>query len=86
MLDKLPASIRHFSLLLIAAILAWIVQGIPNIDPILGSLLGALATFALVYVTPLTRQYGVGSDGLTAHVIEENSDIANAPEEEIVNG
>jgi len=62
MLDKLPAPVRHFSLLLIAAVLAWAAQGIPNVDPILGSLIGAIATFGIAYITPLTRQYGVGAD------------------------
>lgn len=63
MLDKLPPAVRHFSLMLIAALLAWGVDTLPrlNIDPILASLCGAVLTMVIAYVTPLTRQYGVGS-------------------------
>jgi uncharacterized BrkB/YihY/UPF0761 family membrane protein len=62
MLDKLSAEQRHLALLLIAAALAWLSSNIPNfdIDPLGASLIGALVTAALAYVTPLTRQYGVG--------------------------
>ena len=63
MLDRLSAEQRHLALLLIAAALAWLATNIPNfdIDPLGASLIGALATAALAYVTPLTRQYGVGN-------------------------
>ena len=62
MLDKLSAEQRHLALLLIAAALAWLSANIPNfdIDPLGASLIGALVTAAIAYVTPLTRQYGVG--------------------------
>jgi hypothetical protein len=62
MLDKLSAEQRHLALLLIGAALAWLSTNIPNldVDPLGASLIGALATAALAYVTPLTRQYGVG--------------------------
>ena len=62
MLDKLSAEQRHLALLLIGAALAWLSTNIPNldVDPLGASLIGALATAALAYVTPLTRQYGMG--------------------------
>lgn len=62
MLDRLTAEQRHFALLLIAAALAWLSTNVPNldVDPLGASLIGALATAALAYVTPLTRQYGIG--------------------------
>jgi hypothetical protein len=48
--------------LLIGAALAWLSTNIPNlnVDPLGASLIGALATATLAYVTPLTRQYGMG--------------------------
>lgn len=62
MLDRLSAEQRHLALLLIAAALAWLATNVPNlnVDPLGASLIGALATAALAYVTPLTRQYGIG--------------------------
>ena len=62
MLDSLTPGQRHLSLLLIAAALAWLTTNVPNLslDPLGASLVGALATAALAYITPLTRQYGVG--------------------------
>ena len=62
MLDRLTAEQRHFALLLIAAALAWLSTNVPNldVDPLGASLIGALATAALAYITPLTRQYGIG--------------------------
>jgi hypothetical protein len=62
MLDKLSSEQRHLALLLIAAALAWLATNVPNlnVDPLGASLIGALATAALAYVTPLTRQYGIG--------------------------
>jgi len=62
MLDRLTAEQRHLALLLIGAALAWASTELPglDIDPIAASLIGALATAALAYITPLTRQYGIG--------------------------
>lgn len=62
MLDRLTAEQRHVSLLLIGAGLAWASTELPglDIDPLAASLIGALATAALAYITPLTRQYGIG--------------------------
>lgn len=62
MLDKLPAPVRHSALMLISALLGWASTEFSgaNVDPILGSVIGIAITQALAYVTPLTKQYGVG--------------------------
>lgn len=62
MLDQLSPEARHVSLLLIGAALTWMVVELPGLDvpPLAASLLGAIATAALAYLTPLTRQYGIG--------------------------
>jgi hypothetical protein len=62
MLDRLTAEQRHLALLLIGAALAWLSTELPglDVDPLAASLIGALATAALAYLTPLTKQYGVG--------------------------
>ncbi|CAB4185963.1 hypothetical protein UFOVP1504_13 [uncultured Caudovirales phage] len=62
MLDRLTAEQRHLALLLIGAALAWLSTELPglDVDPLSASLIGALATAALAYLTPLTKQYGVG--------------------------
>ena len=64
MLDKLSPEARHVTLLLIAAALTWVVVELPGLDvpAIAASLFGAIATAALAYLTPLTRQYGIGHD------------------------
>lgn len=63
MLDKLPAPVRHSALVLIAALLAWFGESVPAFDlpPVAATVLASLVTVALAWVTPLTRQYGVGS-------------------------
>lgn len=62
MLDRLTPEQRHLALLLIGAALAWLSTELPglDVDPLAASLIGALATAALAYLTPLTKQYGVG--------------------------
>lgn len=64
MIDRLSPEARHVSLLLIGAALTWLVVELPGLEvnPLLASLVGAIATAALAYLTPLTRQYGIGSD------------------------
>ena len=62
MLDKLSPEARHLMLLLIGAAIAWASTELPTkLDPLAASLLGALTTAALAWLTPLTRQYGVGA-------------------------
>lgn len=62
MLDKFPAPVRHSALMLISALLGWASTSLSgaNIDPIIGSVIGVILTQALAYLTPLTKQYGVG--------------------------
>ena len=62
MLDKLSPEARHLMLLLIGAAIAWASTELPTkLDPLGASLLGALTTAALAWLTPLTRQYGIGA-------------------------
>jgi hypothetical protein len=50
--------------MLISALLGWASTSLSGaeIDPIVGSVIGILLTQAIAYVTPLTKQYGVGAD------------------------
>jgi hypothetical protein len=49
-------------LLLIGAVIAWGSTELPtHLDPLAASLLGAFTTVALAWLTPLTRQYGIGA-------------------------
>ena len=62
MLDKLSPEARHLMLLLIGAVIAWSSTELPTrLDPLAASLLGALTTAALAWLTPITRQYGIGA-------------------------
>ena len=62
MLDKLPAPVRHSALMLLSALLAWAVEALPglNLPPIWAGIAGVVITQAIAFVTPLTKQYGVG--------------------------
>jgi hypothetical protein len=49
-------------LLLIGALIAWASTELPvHLDPLAASLLGAFTTVALAWLTPLTKQYGIGA-------------------------
>ena len=62
MLDKLSPEARQLCLLLIGALIAWATTELPtHLDPLPASLLGAFTTVALAWLTPLTRQYGIGA-------------------------
>ena len=62
MLDTLSPEARHLVLLLIGALIAWASTELPTkLDPLPASLLGALTTVALAWLTPLTRQYGLAT-------------------------
>jgi hypothetical protein len=62
MLDKLSPEARHLMLLLIGAVIAWASTELPmHLDPLPASLLGAFTTVALAWLTPLTKQYGIGA-------------------------
>lgn len=64
MLDRIPAVYRHLIIMLIAAILGWAADNVANLglDPLVASLLGVVIGTAILWITPLTRQYGVGED------------------------
>lgn len=64
MLDRLPAPVRHFSLMLASALLAWALESIDSfgLDPLTAGVLGVVLTQAAAYLTPLTKQYGVGAE------------------------
>jgi hypothetical protein len=60
-IDALPAWLRHLGLVLFAAILGWLATDfVPMLGPPWGNVLAALVTVALAWVTPVTRQYGLG--------------------------
>ncbi len=62
MLDQLSPEARHLILLLIGALIAWASTELPTqLDPLPASLVGAVTTVALAWLTPLTRQYGIGA-------------------------
>lgn len=65
MLDRIPAVWRHLILMLAASLLGWASDNVLNLglDPIVASLLGVVVATAIAWLTPLTRQYGVGNDG-----------------------
>lgn len=64
MLDKIPAEARHILIMLIAALLGWASDNVLNLglSPLLSSLAGVVVGTLILYVTPLTRQYGVGKE------------------------
>ena len=62
MLDKLSPEARHLMLLLIGALIAWASTELPmHLDPLPASLIGAFTTVVLAWLTPITKQYGIGS-------------------------
>ena len=62
MLDRFPPAVRHLLLMLLAAVLTWLsMDFVPNITGPLAAVGGAVVSILLAWVTPLTRQYGVGS-------------------------
>ena len=66
MLDYLPAPVRHAVLVLAGSLLGWAATAIPAMDvPVpVAMVLGTAITIAGTYLTPLTRQYGVGVDAM----------------------
>lgn len=69
MLDRLPAIARHLIILLLGALasvlLQWagtdLVPWLKSLDGPVWSLVGALVAQVVLLLTPLVRQYGVGS-------------------------
>ena len=67
MLDRLSPAVRHLALLalgaLLSALAAWVQSDLSGVlgDTVLAPFAGAIVTVLLAVLTPLTRQYGVGS-------------------------
>jgi hypothetical protein len=67
MLDWLPASLRHAILvaagIVFSALIQWVQSDYTNWDlpPSVVALLGFALPMAINYLTPITRQYGLGS-------------------------
>lgn len=68
MLDKLPPWARHLALLLLAAVFTWLgervvplLADLQGIGALVAPLVAAVVAVLLAAITPLTRQYGVGS-------------------------
>lgn len=64
MLDKIPPAVRHAAFALLAALLFWLQDALPTFTTLPDVVKAALATavtLALAFITPLTRQYGVGA-------------------------
>lgn len=61
MLDKLPAEVRHAIIALAAALIGWATTALPmlNLPAPLAAIAGAVITIGTIYLTPLTKQYGV---------------------------
>jgi hypothetical protein len=62
MLDKIPAETRHIVIMLLAAVLGWASDNVLNLglNPLVASLAGVVISTLVLWVTPLTRQYGIG--------------------------
>ena len=64
LIDKIPASQRHFLITALAAVLAYLVPYVEstytswNLPPVLSGAIGALLPYAVLWVTTLTQQYG----------------------------
>lgn len=64
MLDKLNPELRHLILMLLVPVLGYLsATVVPSLDdPMWAGLAGVALTALIAYFTPLTRQYGVGSE------------------------
>ena len=67
MLDLIPAPLRHSILVAAGIVFSALIQWVQtdytnwNLPPAAVALLGFALPMALNYLTPLTRQYGIGS-------------------------
>lgn len=63
MIDKLTPAHRHLAIGLLAAIATALAETVPDLGlhPALAAVAGAALGYAVLVLTPLTRQYGVGS-------------------------
>ena len=64
MLDRLAPEWRHLILMLAAALLGWASDNVANLGlpPLVASLAGVLVVAVIAWLTPITRQYGIGKD------------------------
>lgn len=81
MLDKIPAVWRHLVLMLAAALLGWAADNVMNLglDPLIASVLGVIVATGIAWLTPLTRQYGIGNDGAVLAVPGDQPEPEDAP-------
>lgn len=65
MLDGLNPAVRHLVLMVLPILLGWaatdLVPALQGANPVVGAVAGVLLSALLAWLTPLTRQYGVGS-------------------------
>ena len=63
MLDNVSPQVRHFLIGLLAALLGAASDHIGdlNLNPALGAIVGAGLGYGVLWISGLTRQYGVGS-------------------------
>lgn len=66
MLDKWPAQLRHLVILVTPVVLGWVTSDFlpwfSGRNPALAGLAAAIVTALSLWLTPLTKQYGVGSE------------------------
>lgn len=66
--DRLPPAVRHALVGLLAAVIAYATNEYMHwgLDPALYPIIGAALGVAVLWITPLSRQYGIGSKTLEA--------------------
>lgn len=77
MLDRLPAPVRHFALMLISALVAWGIDSVNalGLSPLQAGVAGVILTQIAAYITPLTKQYGVASNDFVDEEDVEDAEI-----------
>ncbi len=82
MLDTLKPFARHLVLVVVAALLTAVGENIDglNLPTVWVPIVGAVVTMGLAWATPLTRQYGVGSNLDTIDVAEVGDVVADPTE------
>jgi hypothetical protein len=66
-MDRLPAWLRTLLYQVIPVVLGWlatdIVPALQHRNPLIGALAAVVLTQLVLWLTPATRQFGVGADG-----------------------
>lgn len=62
MLERFSAQVRHILILILGVVSVSGTNVVLEVDPKLSTAIGTFLTALVLYITPLTRQYGVGSD------------------------